>query len=49
MEVVLRRLLPYRLFKAGYPGCCQIHARNYWFVVWDIPPEGEMTYKLGLN
>lgn len=46
---VLQRLKRYRLFESGYPFCCETHARNYFMVVYDIGPDGETSYKMGLN
>jgi len=39
----------YRVYKAGYPTCCEHHARFYWIVMYDIGKKGETTYTMSLN
>lgn len=34
-------------FKAGYPTCCESHARHYWMVIWDIGVAA--SFKLSLS
>lgn len=46
---VMTRLLRYRLSTVGYPSCCEIHARNYFMVIYDLGDWGETQYKMSLN
>jgi hypothetical protein len=39
----------YKLFRAGYLCCCEVHARYYFTVVYDIGDEGETMYRLSLS
>ena len=39
----------FSFFKAGYPTCCESHARHYFMVIWDIGEDGECSYKLSIN
>lgn len=43
------RALGYRLFAAGFPTCCETHARYTFMVIWDIGQDREMSFKMGLN
>ncbi len=39
----------WKYFKAGFPTCCEAHARNSWMVIWDIGDDFDFSIKLGLS
>jgi len=47
--VAAGRGLPWGLYKAGYPTCCEQHARHYWMVIWDLGPDYDTSFKMSLS
>jgi hypothetical protein len=46
---ILNRLLRYRLFRAGYPTCCEHHARHCFLVIYDLGDQRETFFRMSLN
>jgi len=49
MHDIATEPLWFSFFLAGYPGCHESCARNYFLVLWNLGENYETVYKLGLN
>ena len=45
----MKELLVWKFFAAGYPSCCEAHARNYFMVMWNLGQNFETQFKLSLS
>lgn len=39
----------YRFFAAGFPTCCETHARHYFMVIYDVGEDLDTQFKLSLS
>jgi hypothetical protein len=39
----------YKLFVAGYPTCCESHARRYFMVIYNVGDDLETQFKMSLS